>query len=62
MKYSEFHRIIRRNGWKHIRTKGSHCFYRKGHETVSIPYHGSKEMSEGLRLAIVKKFKIDVTL
>lgn len=54
MKYSEFHRWIKRNGWKHIRTTGSHYIYEKEGRTYPVPYHGSKEMYEPLRKKIIK--------
>lgn len=54
MKYSEFHRWIRRNGWEHIRTTGSHYIYEKEGRTYPVPYHGSKEMYEPLRKKIIK--------
>ena len=55
MKYSEFHRIIARNGWKYSRSSGSHYFYEKdGALSPPVPYHGSKEMPEGLRKRIIK--------
>lgn len=54
MKSSEFHRILRKNGWNHIRTNGSHYIYEKNGKICSIPYHGSKEMGEGLRKKIIK--------
>ena len=55
MKYSEFHRKIKKDGWQHIRTEGSHYIYEKGKETVSVPFHGAKEIPEGLRKKIVKQ-------
>ena len=55
MKYSEFHRLIRKNGWEHIRTKGSHYIYEKEKVTYPVPFHGSKEMNEGLRQKIIKE-------
>lgn len=54
MKYSEFHRWIRRNGWEHIRTTGSHYIYKKGNITYPVPNHGSKEIYEPLRKKIIK--------
>ncbi|SEG06241.1 type II toxin-antitoxin system HicA family toxin [Sphingobacterium lactis] len=54
MKSSEFHRLLRKNGWKHIRTCGSHYIYAKDERTYSIPFHGSKEIGEGLRKKIMK--------
>lgn len=54
MKSSEFHRIIKKNGWKHIRTSGSHYIYEKDGRTYPIPFHGTKEIGENLRKKIIK--------
>lgn len=56
MKYSEFHRKIVANGWTFVSATGSHYFYEKG-DLLSppVPYHGSKEMGEGLRKKLVKQ-------
>ncbi len=37
MKSSELHRLIKKNGWEHIKTEGSHYIY-KG-EIESTWYH-----------------------
>ncbi|WP_188982588.1 type II toxin-antitoxin system HicA family toxin [Dyadobacter beijingensis] len=55
MKYSEFHRIVRRNGWVLARTRGSHYMYIKNGVTYCVPYHSSKEMNEGLRKQLLRK-------
>ena len=55
MKYSEFHRFIIRNGWIFLYAKGSHYHYQKGEIIYPIPFHGSKEMPEGLRRKIIKE-------
>lgn len=55
MKSSEFHRKVKTNGWQHIRTKGSHYIYEKGGRTYPVPFHGNKEIGEGLRKKIVKE-------
>ncbi|MEJ5092734.1 type II toxin-antitoxin system HicA family toxin [Sphingobacterium faecium] len=44
MKSSEFHKILRKSGWNHIRTSGSHYIYEKEGRTYPVPYHGSKEI------------------
>jgi len=54
MKSSEFHRILKRNGWKHIRSDGSHYIYEKEGRRYPVPFHGAKEMGEGLRKKIIK--------
>lgn len=56
MKYTEFHRLIRRNGWVEIRQKGSHVYYQKaGYPNKSVPDHGSKEIPEPMRLRLCKE-------
>ncbi|QRQ99969.1 type II toxin-antitoxin system HicA family toxin [Dyadobacter sandarakinus] len=59
MKYSEFHRIIRRNGWVHIRTRGSHYMYQKNGISYIVPFHGAKEMYEPLRKRIAKEMGLN---
>ena len=55
MKYSEFHRKIIKNGWKFSHAEGSHYFYIKnGKLSEPVPYHGSKEIYEPLRIKIAK--------
>jgi mRNA interferase HicA len=58
MKSSELHRRIRKNGWKHIRTDGSHYIYEKGGRTYPVPYHGSKEIGKGLEKKIIKEMQL----
>ena len=56
MKYADFHRKIVRNGWTFLYAKGSHYFYEKnGRVSPPIPYHGSKEIGEGLRKKLIKE-------
>ena len=59
MKYSEFHRLIERNGWKFLHAKGSHYFYIKdGKLSPPVPNHGSKEIYEPLRRSIAKQMEL----
>jgi len=55
MKSSELHRLILKNGWRHIRTKGSHYIYEKDGKTYPAPYHGSDEVGKGLEKTIKKE-------
>jgi len=56
MKYTEFHRKIIKNGWSFVRASGSHYFYEKDSElSPPVPFHGAKEIPEGLRKAITRK-------
>lgn len=59
MKYSELHRLIKKNGWVVIRQRGSHVIYHKdGYENVAVPDHGGKEVPTGME----KKFRRDMGL
>jgi len=58
MKYKEFHKKVRKAGWVHIRTTGSHYIYEKGGMTYPVPYHGSKEVPKGLQKKIEKDLGI----
>ncbi|MHA4740906.1 type II toxin-antitoxin system HicA family toxin [Dyadobacter sp. MSC1_007] len=60
MKSSEFHRIIKRNGWVCIRTRGSHYMYLKNGTSYSVPFHASKEVPEGLRKKIIRDMKLNI--
>jgi len=59
MKYSEFHRIIIKNGWNFVRAAGSHYFYEKdGVKSPPVPNHGSKEIYEPLRRSIAREMNL----
>jgi predicted RNA binding protein YcfA (HicA-like mRNA interferase family) len=56
MKYTEYHSLIRKNGWKYSHAKGSHYFYLKdGILSPPVPYHGAKEMGNGIRRKLAKQ-------
>lgn len=56
MKYNEFFKLAKRNGWQFSRQgKGSHEIWEKGEKKVVIPNHGSKEMSKGLEKNLTKE-------
>jgi predicted RNA binding protein YcfA (HicA-like mRNA interferase family) len=59
MKYNEFHRKIRQNGWTFSHADGSHYFYIKdGILSPPVPFHGAKEMGEGLRIKLGKIMRL----
>jgi mRNA interferase HicA len=58
MKSSEFHRKIKKNGWRYIKAEGSHYIYEKDGKHYPVPYHGSNEMGKGLVNKIVKEMKL----
>ena len=55
MKSSELHRKIKRNGWLHIRTEGSHYIDEKDGRIYPVPYHGAKEIGRGIERKITKE-------
>ncbi len=56
MKYSEFFKIAKKNGWKLLRQgKGSHQIWTKDEKQVIIPAHGAKEMPKGLEKKLRKE-------
>lgn len=56
MKYSEFFKLVKKNGWSLLRQgKGSHEIWIKDGKTVSVPNHGSKEMPTGLEKNLKKE-------
>jgi len=62
MKYSELFRILKKEGWFEIRQSGGHVIMKhsvkKG--SLTIPYHGSKEVGKGLLRAIIKQSGIKI--
>ena len=62
MKYynkREIKQIMKNNGYKQIRTSGSHVIYKKGSSTVSIPIN-SKNISICTINDIFRRYKIEV--
>ena len=59
MKSSEMRRRIKRNGWTHIQTEGSHYIYEKNGRTYPVPYHGAKETGKGLEKKIIKEMNLE---
>lgn len=62
MKYynkREIKQIMKNNGYKQIRTSGSHVIYKKSTSTVSIPIN-SKNISICTINDIFRKYKIEV--
>lgn len=60
MKSSELHRLVKRNGWIHLKTEGSHYIYEKEGLRYPVPYHGSKEVGWGLLKNIIETMKLKV--
>lgn len=58
MKSSELHILIKRNGWIHIRTRGSHYIYERNNVIYPVPFHGTKEIGKGLELKIKKEMRL----
>lgn len=49
-------RILKRHGWVHTRTRGSHRAFEKPGEakTIIVPVHGNRDLKPGTQRAIVK--------
>jgi mRNA interferase HicA len=60
MKYSELHRKIRKNKkWQYVEAQGSHYIYENENgKRYPVPYHGAKEIPEGLRKKIEKEMNL----
>ena len=62
MKYYDkrkIRQIMKNNGYKQVRTSGSHVIYKKGTSTVSIPIN-SKNISICTINDIFRRYKIEV--
>ena len=55
MKTTEFHKLVRENGWTILRQTGSHVIYKKGSVIYPVPYHGEKELGTGLEKKMRKE-------
>ncbi|MEO8712969.1 MAG: type II toxin-antitoxin system HicA family toxin [Parafilimonas sp.] len=58
MKSSEFHRLVKKNGWRFIKAEGSHYIYEKDGQTYPVPFHGAKELGKGLENKMRKEMLI----
>ena len=58
MKSSEFHRLVKKNGWIHMKTEGSHYIYGKNGQMYPVPFHGTKELGKGLEMKMKKEMGI----
>ncbi len=58
MKNSEFHRLIKKNGWSLIKAEGSHYIYEKNGQKYPVPFHGAKELGKGLEMKMRKEMGI----
>ena len=63
MKYNEFFRILKKNGWFEVRQKGSHVIMKHPtkSEQLTVPYHAGKEVKKGLLTALLKQANIKTT-
>lgn len=54
--------ILKKNGWEHTSTRGSHYkMEKKGYRSVPVPVHGAKELGIGLLKAIEKQTGVELT-
>jgi predicted RNA binding protein YcfA (HicA-like mRNA interferase family) len=57
MKVRDLIKLVERDGWKHVRTTGSHRHFRHPEKpgTVTIPGHTSDDVAIGTELSIFKQ-------
>lgn len=55
MKNSEFHKLVKKNGWSLVKAEGSHYIYEKNGKRYSVPFHGGKELGKGLEKKMKKE-------
>ncbi|MFD2556299.1 type II toxin-antitoxin system HicA family toxin [Sphingobacterium tabacisoli] len=53
MKYKELHRLVRRCGWRRV-ADGKHPIYEKDGIRYPVPFHGGRNVPNGLLLTIIK--------
>ena len=60
MKFTELHRIIRRNHWRPLpnRGKGSHIRYEKDGVIYTVPFHKGKEIDNQFAEKILRDLGI----
>ena len=58
MKSRELHQLIKRKGWVHFKTEGSHYIYMKLNKKYPVPYNGAKEVGYGLLKKITKEMEL----
>jgi mRNA interferase HicA len=57
MKCDELFKLLKKNGWKKVRQKGSHIILRKEdvNNAIVLPYHRGKEVPTGTASSILKQ-------
>jgi predicted RNA binding protein YcfA (HicA-like mRNA interferase family) len=62
MKCSEAFRILQKDGWYPVSTKGSHVKLKHGSKegTIIFPNHGSQELAKGLEKKLFKQAGIKI--
>jgi mRNA interferase HicA len=63
VKYNEFFKILKKEGWFIVRQKGSHVIMQHQTKTkqLIVPYHAGKEVKKGLLSALMKQANIKIT-
>jgi predicted RNA binding protein YcfA (HicA-like mRNA interferase family) len=53
---AEFCRVLAKNGWTYLRTRGSHQTWSKaGQRSVTVPVHAGKSLGRGILAALLKQ-------
>jgi len=55
----EFCKVLRRKGWRHIQTRGSHQRWENPDGvTVIVPVHANQSLKKGLQIALMKQAEL----
>ncbi len=60
-KYREFERKLIKMGYKVVRQKGSHVIFSDGKNTFPVPNHGSKDISPGVEMQLLKILDLSIS-
>lgn len=57
MTFRELDKLLKKNGWVQIRSKGSHFHYKHPEKpnTISVPNHNGKDIKTGTVKSIMKQ-------
>lgn len=55
MTTKEIIKRLKKNGWRILRIRGSHCRMGKGEKRTTVPLHGSRPIGKGLLKALERQ-------
>lgn len=56
LKPRQFEAVLRRHGWVHTHTRGSHRYWRgPDGRMTAVAAHGNKDLKQGVQLAMIRQ-------